>query len=113
MRVVQQPLPGCAFCDGDSEPTGTAYTWGVDERIAVRICVDCATQHRPDPEEPDHRSCDGCGAVVDTGAALTRFRVALGRLEGPLQLCADCCPAGPATFWTRDLEEHRLDSSPT
>ncbi|WP_455768341.1 DUF7558 family protein, partial [Haloferax volcanii] len=36
----------------------------------------------------------------------TRFRVEIGHLEGPLQLCARCCPGGPATYWTRDLEEH-------
>ena len=27
-------------------------------------------------------------------------------LEGSLQLCARCSPGGPATYWTRDLEEH-------
>ncbi|WP_449271762.1 DUF7558 family protein, partial [Halonotius terrestris] len=39
-------------------------------------------------------------------AALTRFRVELGHLEGPLQLCARCSPGGLATYWTRDLTEH-------
>lgn len=109
--MIQTSLPGCAFCTTDSKTTGTAFTWGVDERLAVRICVDCAIQHCSDPEERDHRSCDGCGVVVDTGAALTRFRVTVGHLDGPLQLCANCCPDGPATFWTRDLEEHRIDRS--
>ena len=56
--------------------------------------------------EVRHDACDGCGLVVDTLAALTRFRVELGHLEGPIQLCARCSPGGLATYWTRDLEEH-------
>ena len=58
------------------------------------------------PNERDHVACDGCGLVVDTLAALTRFRIELGHLEGPLQLCARCSSGGRATYWTRDLEEH-------
>ena len=38
----------------------------------------------PDPDERDRYACDGCGLVVDALAALTRFRVELGHLEGPL-----------------------------
>jgi len=63
------------------------------------------TETAPDPDECDH-VCDGCGLVVDTLAALTRFRVELGHLEGPLQLCERCSPGGLATYWTRNLEEH-------
>ena len=70
------------------------------------ICVDCALQEWSDPEECDHHACDGCGLVVDALAALTRFRVEFGHLEGPLQLCEQCSPGGLATYWTRDLEEH-------
>jgi hypothetical protein len=70
--------------------------------------VDCAIQTEPDPDERDHVTCDGCGLVVDTLAALTRFRVELGHLEGPLQLCARCSPGGLATYWTRDLGEHLI-----
>jgi len=44
--------------------------------------------------------------VVDALAALTRFRVEVGHLEGPLQFCERCSPGGLATYWTRDLEEH-------
>jgi hypothetical protein len=44
--------------------------------------------------------------VVDALAALTRFRVELGHLEGPLQLCARRSLGGPATYRTRDLETH-------
>jgi hypothetical protein len=87
---------------------GTAYTWGKDERVSHPICVDCAIQVTPDPEDRDHYACDACGLVVDTLAALTRFRVEFGHLEGPLQLCARCCPGGPATYWTRDLDDHRV-----
>ena len=46
------------------------------------------------------------GLIVDALAALTRFRVELGHLEGPVQLCERCSPSGLATYWTRDLEEH-------
>lgn len=56
--------------------------------------------------EREHVVCDGCGLVVDTLTALTRFRVEPGNLKGPLQLCANCSPSGLATYGTRDLEEH-------
>ena len=42
-------------------------------------------------------------------ARLTRFRVELGHLEGPLQLCERCSPGGRATYWTRDLEAHMVE----
>ncbi|WP_049986316.1 DUF7558 family protein [Halobellus rufus] len=104
---MQQTLVGCAFCDAPpGTETGEAHTWGQDERVTHPICVDCAIQTRPNPDERDHVACDGCGLVVDTLAALTRFRVELGHLEGPLQLCARCSLGGLATYWTRDLEEH-------
>lgn len=106
--MIQTALPGCAFCDDPTAPTGTAYTWGIDEQVAVRICVDCAVQHRPDPEERDHRACDGCGVVVDTGAALAHVRVTIGRLDGTIRLCERCCPDGPTSHWTRDRDEHRV-----
>jgi hypothetical protein len=51
------------------------------------------------------------GLVVDALAVLTRFRVEFGYLDGPLQLCAICSPGGPATYWTRDLEEHLVSES--
>ena len=44
--------------------------------------------------------------VVDTLAALTRFRVELGHLEGPVLLYERCSSGRLATYWTRDLEEH-------
>ncbi|ELZ16658.1 hypothetical protein C478_02792 [Natrinema thermotolerans DSM 11552] len=110
---MQQTLAGCAFCDAPpGTEAGEAHTWGKDERVSHPICVDCAIQAEPDPDERDHCTCDGCGLVVDTLAALTRFRVELGHLEGSLQLCARCSPSGPATYWTRDLEEH-LITTPT
>jgi hypothetical protein len=84
---------------------------GKDERVTHPICVDCALQERPDPEKHDYYICDGCRLVVDALAALTRFRVELGHLEGPLQFCARCSPGGPATYWTRDLDEHLVVSS--
>jgi len=59
----------------------------------------------PDPDERDHVACDGCGLVGDRLAALTRFRVELRYLEGPLQLCVRCRPGGFSTDWTRDLEK--------
>jgi hypothetical protein len=104
---MQQTLVGCAYCDAPpGTETGEAHTWGQDERVTHSICVDCAIQTEPNPDERDHVACDGCGLVVDTLAALTRFRVEFGHLEGPLQLCARCSPGGLATYWTRDLEEH-------
>ena len=109
--MTQQTLVGCAFCAAPpSTDTGTAYTWGKDERVSHPICVDCATQVTPDPEERDHYACDSCELVVDALAALTRFRVELGHLEGPLQLCKHCNPGGLATYWTRDLEEHLVET---
>jgi hypothetical protein len=83
---------------------------GEDKRVTHQICVDCAIQTEPDPDERDFHACDGCGLVVDTLAALTRFRVELGHLEGPVQLCERCSPDGPATYWTRDLEEHLVST---
>jgi hypothetical protein len=107
---MQQKLSGCAFCDAAPGSTaGTADTWGKDERVTHQICVDCAVQARRDPDERDYHACDGCGHVVDTLTALTRFRVELGHLEGPLQLCTRCNPGGPATYWTRNLETHVVD----
>ncbi|RBI59478.1 hypothetical protein DMJ13_23000 [halophilic archaeon] len=104
---MQQTLSGCAFCDVlPGLETGDAQTGGADERVTHTICVDCAIQTRPDPDERGHHACDSCGLVVDTLAALTRFRVDLGHLEGPLQFCARCSPCGPATYWTRTLEKH-------
>jgi hypothetical protein len=85
---------------------GEAHTWGKEERVTHPICVNCAVQERLDLDERDHHACDGCGLVVDALAALTRFRVELGHLEGPVQLCARCSPGGLARYWTRDLEEH-------
>mgnify|MGYP006287987793 FL=1 len=105
--MTQQTLAGCSFCEAPPRTeTGTAYTWGKDERVSHLICVDCAIQIRPDPDKSDHHACDGCGLVVDALASLTRFRVELGHLEGSLQLCVRCSPGGPATYWTRDFEEH-------
>jgi DNA-directed RNA polymerase subunit RPC12/RpoP len=110
--VTQQTLVGCAFCAAPSgTDTGTAYTWGKDERVSYLICVDCATQVTPDPKQRDRYACDSCGLVVDALAALTRFRVEFGHLEGPLQFCADYCPDGAATYWTRDLADHRVESA--
>lgn len=107
---MQQTLSGCTFCDAlPGAETGEAHTWGKEARITHPICIDCATQARPDPDEVDQYACDGCGLVVDALAALTRFRVELGHLEGPLQFCARCSPDGPATYWTRSLEEHVAD----
>jgi hypothetical protein len=56
--------------------------------------------------EKEQIAQDRDATSIDTLAALTRFRVELGHLEGPLQLCARCNPGGLATYWTRDLEEH-------
>ena len=109
---MQQTLSGCAFCERPpGADAGKAHTWGKRERVTHQICVECAIQMRADPDEHAHYSCDGCGLVVDTLAALTRFRAELGHLEGTLRLCTDCSPDGPATYWTRDLEEHRVESA--
>ena len=105
--MMQQTLAGCAFSEAPPRiETGIAYTWGKEERISHPICVDCAIQETPDPDERDRYACDSCGLVVDALAALTRFRIELGHLEGPIQVCARCSPNGPATYWTRDLEAH-------
>ena len=72
-----------------------------------------AVQERSDPKDRDHVACDGCGLVVDTLAALTRFRVELGHLEGPLHRCVRCRPSGPATYWAQNLDDHLVrDTTP-
>jgi len=92
---MQQTLAGCAFCEArPGAEMGEAHTWGKDERVTHPICVNCAIQERPDPEERDHYAYDGCSLVVGALAALTRFRVEPGHLEGPLQLCARCSRRG-------------------
>ena len=92
--MMQQTLSGCAFCESPpGSEMGKAYTWGKDERVMYPICVDCAVEKRPDPDERDHHACDGCGLIVDPLAALTRFRVEVGHLEGPLQFASDVVPA--------------------
>jgi len=95
---MQQTLTGCAFCDAPpgTERGGEAHTWGEDERVTHPICVDCAIQTELDPDERNHYACDGCGLVVDALAALTRFRVELGHLEGPLR-----CASGVALVASR------------
>ena len=107
---MQQTLAGCAFCDTPpGAEMGKAHTWGKDERVTHLICVDCALQEQPNPEECDHHACDSCELVVDALAAITRFHVELGHLKGPVQLCARCSPDGPATYWTRDFESHAVE----
>jgi len=107
---MQQTLAGCTFCDvRPGSEIGEAHTWGKDKRVTHPICVDCAIQEQPDPDERDHHACDACGLVVNALAALTRFRVELGHLEGPLQLCARCSLNGPSTYWARDFESHVVE----
>ena len=92
---MQQTLTGCAFCETrPGAEIGEAHTWGKDERVTHPICVDCAIQERPDPEERDHHACDGCGLVVDALAALTRFRVELGYLEARCSCASGVARAG-------------------
>jgi hypothetical protein len=108
--MMQRTLFGCAFCEAPpGTDVGEAHTWGKDERVTHPICVDCAIQVRPDSNERDHFTCDGCGLVVDALPALTSFRVELGHLEGCVRLCAPCSPDGPAIYWTRDIEEHLVE----
>lgn len=111
---MQQTLSGCAFCSAPpGSEAGEAHTWGKDDRITHPICVECAIQTRPNPDEQGQYACDGCGLVVDTLGALTRFTVEVGHLDGPIRLCTRCSPGGPATYWTRDLEAHRAcDGTP-
>ncbi|WP_449267288.1 DUF7558 family protein [Halegenticoccus tardaugens] len=35
----------------------------------------------------------------------------IAHLEGTLRLCAQCSPGGPATYRTRDLDEHLVARS--
>nr|WP_237560656.1 hypothetical protein [Halostella litorea] len=83
---------------------------GKDDRVTHPICVDCAIQERPDSNDLDHHAYDGCGRIVDTLPALTSFRVELGHLDGTVHLCVRCSPGGPATYWTRDLDDHVVES---
>ena len=108
---MQQTLAGCAFCDAlPSSELSEARTWGKNDLVTHPICVDCAIQEQPDPDTPDHHACDSCGLIVDTLPALTSFRVAIGHLEGTLHLCARCSLGGLATYWTRDLDDHVVES---
>jgi len=74
---MQQTLVGCVFCNAPpSTETGEAQTWGQDERVTHPICVDCAIQTEPDPDERDHYAPDGCGLVVGSvcgGGAVRRL----------------------------------------
>jgi|AntRauMinimDraft_4_1070384.scaffolds.fasta_scaffold02754_1 3-hydroxybutyryl-CoA dehydrogenase len=45
-------------------------------------------------------------AAMELGYNHPMGPIELGHLEGPLQLCARCSPGGPATYWTRDLDDH-------
>jgi len=85
---MQQTLTGCILRHSAQRRGWRGAYVGDDDRVTPPICVDCAIQSGPDPDERDHYACDGCGLVVDALAALTRFRVELGHLEGPLQLCS-------------------------
>jgi hypothetical protein len=108
---MQRTLSRCAFCDAcpDSE-FGEARTWGKDDLVTYPICIDCAIQERPAPNELDHYACDGCELIVDALPALTSFRVAIGHLEGTLHLCVRCSPGGPVTYWMRNLDDHVVES---
>ena len=104
---MQQTLTGCRFCEAPpSDQLGEARTWGHDDLVTYPICINCAIQETDDPDERGHHPCDGCGLVVGTGAALTRFRVELGHLKGTLRFCEQCSPGGLATYWTCDLSDH-------
>ena len=124
---MQQTLSGCGFCDSPpGAEMGEAHTWGKDERVTHPICVDCAVQERPDPEEHDHHACDGCGLVVDALAAspalppaasgtfgpaqLTRFRVNSTISRGRCSCVGDVVPAGPRRTG-REISSHTLSSS--
>lgn len=108
--MTQQRLGGCPFCDaGSAAVTGTAFTWGVDDQLVCDVCRDCALHAESGPDDPGHHVCDGCGVVVDTGAALAHVRITIGRLDGTIRLCERCCPDGPASHWTRNLDEHRVE----
>lgn len=83
--MMQHSLTGCAFCNAPPGiETSEVHSWGPDERVTHPICVDCAIQTEPNPDERDHHACDGCGLVVDALAALTCFLVEPGHLEGPV-----------------------------
>ncbi|WP_080509319.1 DUF7558 family protein [Candidatus Halobonum tyrrellensis] len=104
---MQRTLTGCWFCEAPpSTNLGTARSWGHDDLVTYPICADCALQEVADPDERGHRACDGCGLVVNTGVALTGFRVKLGHLEGTLRFCERCSPDGRVTYWTRALNDH-------
>lgn len=107
---MQQTLSGCAFCDAlPGSELGEARTWGKDDLVTHPICIDCATNKRPDPTQLNHHTCDGCGLVVDALSTLTSYRVEVGHLEGTLRFCGQCSSDGPAIYWTRDLDEHAIE----
>ena len=124
----QQTLAGCAFCEAaPGTETGTAYTWGKrsgsptpsvwtarskQSRIPTSA-ITMPTTAVGSSSMPSQRRRRVAPAASGTSgpARLTRFRVELGHLEGPLQLCARCSPDGPATYWTRDLDEHLVATS--
>ena len=104
---MQRTLTGCRFCEAPPrDQLGEARTWGENDLVTYPICVNCAIQETVDPDERGHHPCDGCGLVVDTGAALTRFRAELAHLEGTLRFCERCSPDGLATYWIGDLSDH-------
>ncbi|QLC35621.1 hypothetical protein EFA46_014975 (plasmid) [Halarchaeum sp. CBA1220] len=104
---MQQTLVGCAFCDAGPEARlGQAGSWGRNALVTHPIYVDRTLREHPDPNDAHRFACDGCGCFVDAVAVLTRYRVQLGHLEGPLHLCARCSPDEPATYWTHEREAH-------
>jgi len=109
---MQQTLTGCAFCDArPGAETGEAHTWGQTNGSPTRAAPTARSSRSQVPTCPITPLATPCGLVIDALAALTRFRVELGHLEGPLQLCERCSPDGLATYWTRKLEKHSLSSS--
>jgi hypothetical protein len=79
---MQQTLSGCAFCDSPpGAEMGEAHTWGKDKRVTHPICVYCAVQERPDPEEREPT------AVAGVVIALFRIRPLLDGTVNTDRVC--------------------------
>jgi len=106
---MQQTLTGCAFCSVTPRPVPRVARRIPGAKTSGSLTPSVSTVRSRRNWIPTNAITTPATAVGSSStplAALTRFRVELGHLEGPLQLCERCSPGGLATYWTRDLEEH-------
>jgi len=101
---MQQTLSGCGSSAMRLAEVGKAQAWGKDERVTHPIRVDCAIQSSRDPDDRDHHACGE--AVVLSSMLCSPHTVPCRTRHLEAHYSARCSPGGPATYWTRDLDDH-------